>query len=292
MSERWSASGIGLHQATLLRARLAGGFLLLCLVAMSAASLRADEASQVGTVSLANRAPAKVEPISAAELARAETDPEIAAGREALAAQNWKAALVHFDIAAQGGNVVAETLAGRMYETGPLMPPDRGHAAALYRRAALRGYDEAQYRLGHLYESNLVADLAAAISWYHLAAAQGHDMAIARMGVAYWSGEGVQQDEAAAVQLAQRGAAAGGPASQFLLGSLYLMGSGVPKNKEKAIELYRLSAEHDFYAAQQRLSGFYRNGIVVQQDAGLAAYWEDRAAHNIEGMQNSDFLIP
>ena len=60
----------------------------------------------------------------------------------------------------------------------------------------------------------------------------------------------------------------------------------------RALWLIRLSAEQGFFQAQMLLSGFYRSGLVVQQDAGLAAYWRGRADQNVVGKSEFDFIIP
>ena len=61
------------------------------------------------------------------------------------------------------------------------------------KKAAEKGYVDAQYQLGVLYES--IKDLKAAVTWYEIAANQNHADAQCNLGVMYYNGEGVDEDQ-------------------------------------------------------------------------------------------------
>ena len=74
---------------------------------------------------------------------------------------------------AQGGDAVAQTYVGEIYEKGlGLAAPDYASAALWYRKAATSGYSPAQTNLGSLYERGLGVrkDKAQALNWYRQSA--------------------------------------------------------------------------------------------------------------------------
>ena len=73
---------------------------------------------------------------------------------------------------AQGGDPVAQTYVGEIYEKGLGLPgPDYTNAARWYRKAAESGYGPAQTNLGLLYErgSGVSKDQSEALNWYRKA---------------------------------------------------------------------------------------------------------------------------
>jgi Caspase domain/Sel1 repeat len=70
--------------------------------------------------------------------------------------------------AAQGGDKVAQTYVGEIYEKGLGTAPDYAAAAQWYRKAAEQGYSRAQINLGFLYERGLGVpkDPRQALEWY------------------------------------------------------------------------------------------------------------------------------
>jgi hypothetical protein len=82
---------------------------------------------------------------------------------------DYSTALASLVPKAEGGDMVAQTYVGEIYEKGlGLQRPDYSAAARWYRRAADTGYAPAQTSLGSLYERGLGVpkDKAAALNWY------------------------------------------------------------------------------------------------------------------------------
>jgi hypothetical protein len=82
---------------------------------------------------------------------------------------------------AQGGDAVAQTYVGEIYEKGLGLPgPDYAAAAVWYRKAAKRGHRPAQTNLGLLYERGLGVpkDKSEALNWYRQATGLNGDRLI------------------------------------------------------------------------------------------------------------------
>jgi hypothetical protein len=79
---------------------------------------------------------------------------------------------------ARGGDAVAQTYVGEIYEKGlGLSGPDYGVAALWYRKAAAQGHRPAQTNLGFLYERGLgvAQNKAEALTWYRKASGIAED---------------------------------------------------------------------------------------------------------------------
>ena len=85
---------------------------------------------------------------------------------------NYDTALKVWLSQAEGGDKVAQTYVGEVYERGLGIEPDYALAAKWYQKAADQGYASAQINLGHLYEKGLGVpqDKTLALSWYRKAA--------------------------------------------------------------------------------------------------------------------------
>ena len=83
-----------------------------------------------------------------------------------------------------------------MYEHGVGVSQDYLQAADWYRKAAEKGFAEAEYGLGFLYLNGygLPKDFSQASNWMLKAAEQGETKAQFNLGVSYHNGEGVNQD--------------------------------------------------------------------------------------------------
>ena len=85
---------------------------------------------------------------------------------------------------------------GAIYEHGLGVPQDYLQAADWYRKAAEKGFAEAQYGLGFLYLNGygVPKDFNQATTWMLKAAEQGETKAQYNLGVSYVNGEGVNRD--------------------------------------------------------------------------------------------------
>ena len=111
-----------------------------------------------------------------------------------------------------------------------------------------------------------------------LAAEQGDADAQAKLGVAYFQGEGVPQDRVEAVRWLRRAAEQGHAGAQYSLGLAYSVGEGVPQDFAETVRWFRRAAEQGHADAQARLGTAYFLGEVVAQDRVEAVRWLRRAA--------------
>jgi TPR repeat protein len=148
-----------------------------------------------------------IAPLPAAAINQAAATPEVQNGRAALAAAktaaiaakttdnpNIELAVAAFTKGAARGNPLAQTYLGYLYYTGQGVAQNDRMAAAWYRRAAERGFLDAQLRLGLMLkdgrdlkipERNLVRDDAQALMWLRRAAGQGSLLAWNEIGLIY-----------------------------------------------------------------------------------------------------------
>lgn len=84
---------------------------------------------------------------------------------------NYETALKVWVSQAEGGDKIAQTYVGEIYEKGLGREPDYALAARWYKKAAEQGYASAQINLGHLYEKGLGVErnMAEALKWYRKA---------------------------------------------------------------------------------------------------------------------------
>ena len=99
-----------------------------------------------------------------------------------------------------------------------------------------------------------------------------------RLGFAYESGLGVDEDFAEAVKWYRMAANSGDAFSQTSLGRMYEHGKGVVQNIVEAIKWYRKAADQGHADAQDHLGQIYATGQGVLQDETEAAKWFGRAS--------------
>ena len=118
------------------------------------------------------------------------------AGRAALTAGDFTAALGHFRPLAQRGHARAQHDLALMYEYGRGITQSDVEAVKWYEMAARQGVAAAQYRLGVLHDNGWGAPKndVEAVKWYARAAAQGHTLAQHDLAFMYVAGTGVPRD--------------------------------------------------------------------------------------------------
>ena len=119
-------------------------------------------------------------------------------------------------------------------------------------KLAVKGYPEAEYCLGDIYEFQ-IKNLQEAAKWYQFAAEHGHLKAqrcIANFLMA-WVGGPCDRKKAFLwyTKLAEQGVSE----AQFVLGEFYRNGSDIPKDLDKAIYWYGLAKKNGFGHAEMRL---------------------------------------
>ncbi len=123
---------------------------------------------------------------------------------------------------------------------------DYAAAMRIFRQLAEKGHVDAQFYLGHMYESGLGArqsSLQAAI-WFRKAAEQGDAVSQSSLGTMYFLGDGVPQNYAEAMKWSLMAAKQGDASAQSGLGMFYKWGYGVPQNYILAYMWYSVAA-HD-----------------------------------------------
>ena len=125
---------------------------------------------------------------------------------------------------AEGGDLHAQYLTGKLYLDGPVLIPDWLTAGYWFDLAARQEHSEAQYELGKLLLTNdpEVRDPALGIQWLEYAAHNKNDHAAYRLGKEYLKGEIVAKDTAKAMDYLTYSAEAGNQYAQYALGKLYL----------------------------------------------------------------------
>jgi len=123
-------------------------------------------------------------------------------------------------------------------------------------------------------------DFSEAAKWYRAAADHGDAEAQFRLGILYYFGQGVPQDNGEAVKWYRRAAEQGVALAQGSLGAMYGSGRGVPQNYGEAVKWYRRAAEQGVAEAQIRLGFMYYEGKGVPPDYVEAHKWLNLAATN------------
>ena len=109
-------------------------------------------------------------------------------------------------------------------------------------------------------------------------AEQGDARAQAVMGLMYYHGRGVKQDDVEAAKWFRLAADQDEPRAQFNLGVMHAEGQGVPQDYVEAIKWYRLAAEQGEARAQFNLGVSYAEGQGTDQNYILAYMWFNLAA--------------
>jgi hypothetical protein len=111
-------------------------------------------------------------------------------------------------------------------------------------------------------------------------AEQGNAAAQYNLGVNYYLGKGVAQDDKQAVAWYRKAAEQGYAAAQFNLGNSYYEGKGVAQDDKQAVSWYRKAAEQGNAIAQSNLGVMYFQGKGVLQDNSQAYMWLSVAVAN------------
>ena len=134
-------------------------------------------------------------------------------------------------------------------------------------------------------------DYTKAVSYFRIAATQGHADAQNYLGLCYADGLGVNEDDVEAVKWFRKAAEQGEVTAQYNLGLCYCFGEGVDKNYVEAVKWYRKAAEQGQSSAQNNLGKLYEHGEGVDKDYTEAVKWYRKAAEQGEkyGQYNLGF---
>ena len=185
---------------------------------------------------------------------------------------------------AERGDAVTQYRLGSQYER---WAQDYVEALKWYRKAAERGYFEAQFELGEMYANGkgVAKDDVEALKWYRKAAEQRYATTqFNHLGAMYYDGEGAPEDAAEAVEWYRKLTEQGSHGreliqrAQFQLGFIYSNGEGVAQDHVEAAKWYRKVAEQGHAMAQYLLGDMYFNGTGVTKDHVEALKWYRKAA--------------
>jgi uncharacterized protein len=181
---------------------------------------------------------------------------------------------------AKVGDEDAQMAVATAYELGNEAKLDVAEAAKWYRKAALLGNVEAEFRLARLVSKGakgLTADLPTSAKLYELAAKGGHIESQNAIGQAYQNGLGVTPDNAKAAEWYRKAADAKLAAAENNLGILYLNGKGVNRDLAEAFKLFERAANQGDGWGLNNLGGMYEMGWGVPKDPKKAADYYKQA---------------
>ena len=204
----------------------------------------------------------------------------------------------------------------RYYNGNTIINQDRAKAVKWFRKAAERGFADAQYRLGWCYDSGngVTQDKEEAVKWYRKAAKHGHkqsqdtlrtlfagteeDFQAAEQGNSqaqfqlaeqYYNAKNIPNNYIEAAKWYRKAAEQGNAEAQKSLGSCYFNGSGVAKDAAEAVKWYRKAAEQEDAEAQKNLGNCYLTGTGVAKDQAEAVKWYRKAAE--KGFADAQFNL-
>ena len=96
-------------------------------------------------------------------------------------------------------------------------------------------------------------DSVKAVGWFKKAVDQGHPQGIYELAVAYYTGDGVDEDETRAVALFRAAAEKNVPAAAYMLGDCLLDGVGVAVDRAQALEWLLRASELGHRGARSRV---------------------------------------
>ena len=179
---------------------------------------------------------------------------------------------------------------GMCYWCGFGTPENTELSIECYKKSSDLGFDEAQFFLGDYYTTDWDLNYRKALYWFHKAAEQNNEKAQYRIGMCYYSGNGVESNKKEAIKWLRIASGNGEPTAQFWLANSLMDGIGCEKNISEAIEWYKKSAKGHIYGALYKLGCLYRDGVGVDRNYDLAikylkeAYEEREYDDDISGI--------
>ncbi|MBT3850140.1 sel1 repeat family protein, partial [bacterium] len=147
----------------------------------------------------------------------------------------------------------------------------------LIRPLAKKGFAQAQYSLGIMYEKGKGVDLnlKKAKKWFKLSAQQGISKAQFKLGLIYRNGQGGEKNYSKAIKWWELAANRGNAKALINLGLIFENGLGVPQDYNKAIRLYSLAAGAGNTKAQKYLNSLLNKKVEAQINFGLGVRFEN-----------------
>ena len=186
-----------------------------------------------------------------------------------------------YDVAAEGGHMLAAYELGETWFTGDGVAVDYPKAKWWYLVAAAKGHGLSALRLGFLFAEGhfpgLTVDVAEAEKWFTLAAEQNAGDAQFRLGN-FYNNYKQPRDYTKAFLWLKRAAEGGHRVSMYDLARLHQDGRGTPQDNVAALRWMVRAAEEDVLQAQQALADMYATGDGVEKNITEALKWTLRVA--------------
>ncbi|MBK7935801.1 MAG: sel1 repeat family protein [Lewinellaceae bacterium] len=176
--------------------------------------------------------------------------------------------------------MIAQNLAGYMFEHGEGTVQDKYQAFNWYKKSAEQGYASGQNNLALLYEKGegTAQNFDLAFSWYKKSALQGEVIAQYNLALLYKNGKGTEQNWERTFYWLKKSAEKGEILAQYDLARAYYAGEGTESNMEQAFYWYKKCAEQNNMVAQLDLAAMYFNGEGTKQDFSMAFTWNKKSA--------------
>lgn len=187
-------------------------------------------------------------------------------------------AMYWFGKSAEQGDADAQLHIGRCLEE---TNASNKEIVAAYRKSAEMGNPEAMCFLGEWYqygEKGLPIDDKEKFRWWRKAAERGYYQAQYKIGDCYDWGRGVEEDKREAIKWFKRSASKDYIPAVYVLGLCYYYSNGVRKNKKEALKYFKRAAKHDYAAAICMIGEYYYYGDIVDKDEEEAIKCFKRAA--------------
>ena len=207
-------------------------------------------------------------------------------GDAAYAAGDYETAFNILMPLARQGDIRSQISIAGMYFSGVGVPKNLDRAITWYRLAAEQGHPIAQNNLaGILFESNPEE----AIKWLLLAAENGIPFAQSFLGDlftgAYDLPNHVQKkfndNFNEALKWYKKSGEGGFAYAYHRLGEIYATGEGVDKNESEALKCYEQAANLEYSPSQQVLAEAYKKGLLgLNADQEKALFWLEKAQAN------------
>ncbi len=210
--------------------------------------------------------------------------------------QDYKEAAKWMRKAAEQGHLFAQTTLGTIYAEGlqGVIEKDYPQALMWFIFAAAQGdLDAIELRdslAGKMTPMQIVEaqrlarefkpqdSYAKSFREFKVLAEQGEANAQFKLGVMYYSGQGVPGDYVEALNLFKKAALQGHPLAQYNVGYMNEKGEGTPQDYVEAAKYYRQAAERGNQLAQYTLGYMYEKGQGLLPDEVQALMWYNLAA--------------
>lgn len=189
-------------------------------------------------------------------------------GKDLFDKQKYTEAFPYLEDAANKGYSEAQFLVGKMYEQSLGVESDSAKAIIWYKKSAEQGNPKAQNNLGliYMYGTGVDVNYTEALALFEKASLKGLPVAYGNLGRLYYFGYGVNRDYSKAHDMFVKAANLGVPFAQTYLGTMYEFGYGVSINYIEAAKWYQKAVEQGEMMAEFNLGVMYERGKGVKQD--------------------------